>query len=85
MLRGGNLSDPITESVTWDGGKILTTGASQLSLSIKAPNGLLNGNFVHPVTKAKTAIKGVVLQQQGSARGYFPGTDQSGSILLEAN
>jgi len=85
VLMGGNLSEPIVNEASLDGGKIVTTGPGQVNLSIKASNGLLNGSFVHPGTSAKFAIHGVVLQEQNSARGYFLGPNQSGSVLLEAN
>ena len=85
VLRGGNLSAPMTNSVSLEAGNILTTGTNRLNISISLPNGFLNGNFVHPDTKARTPIKGVVLQQQNKARGFFFGTNQSGSVLLESN
>ena len=84
-LRGGDLSVPVVNDASLDAGKIVTTGPGQVKLSIKASSGLLNGSFVHPGTNAKTAINGVVLQEQNSARGYFLGPNQSGSVLLEAN
>jgi|GEM_PF-5035810 len=44
-----------------------------------------SGSFVHPVTKAKALIQGVLLQPQNEARGFFLGTHPSGRITLEPN
>jgi hypothetical protein len=45
--------------------------------------GLVKGSFIHPVTGHRTRLQGVVLQEQGVARGYFMGTNESGTFLLQ--
>lgn len=84
-LNGGNLSSAITNDTILGSNNVVTvtTGTNGLSITISLPSGLVNGNFVHPDTKKTTLIKGVVLQQQNKARGFFLGTNQSGAVLLE--
>ncbi|MEO7676598.1 MAG: hypothetical protein ABIV39_07555, partial [Verrucomicrobiota bacterium] len=84
ILGGGNLSASTTNNASLENGRIVTDGTNRLTISINPANGVFNGSFVHPETKDKTLVKGVVLQQQNSARGFFLGTNQSGSVLLEA-
>jgi hypothetical protein len=86
VLRDGNLGLAITNDVTLGSNNsvTVTSGSNNLSISISLPTGLLNGSFVHPDTKAKTSIKGVVLQEQNNARGFFLGTSQSGAVILES-
>ncbi len=82
VLRGGNLSAPITNQALIGTG---ITGTNRLTVSISRTTGLLTGSFLHPDTRKPTQIKGVVLQQQNNARGFFLGTNQSGAVLLEGN
>ena len=86
-LSGGDLSAPITSEMTLGANNVVTvTGSNQLSITISLPNGLLHGSFVHPDTQKKTPLKGVVLQEQNNARGFFlNGTNQSGAVILESN
>lgn len=85
-LSGGNLSNSLTNEFTLSSNNVVTTiGTNGLSIKIALPTGLFNGKFIHPDTKKTATIKGVVLQQQNNARGFFLGTNQSGAVILEGN
>jgi len=88
-LSGGDLfSDDVP---IWDFVKVLVPrpnafvaeqGAESLKLDVKGSTGVVSGQFIDLVTGLKTPIKGVVLQQQGYAGGYFISTNSSGSFTL---
>jgi len=53
-------------------------------LKITMTTGALSGSFANPSNpKQSITIKGVLLQNQTNAAGYFLGTNQSGAFLLE--
>lgn len=82
---GGNLPFAITNSVTLDSANKLTVGTTNLakfSLKLTPASGLLGGTFTHPATLKSSAIKGVVLQKQNGGGGFFPGTNETGSVYL---
>ncbi len=84
-LSGGGLEAPLTNNLTlYDTGKFKTNGgdAPKLSLSVTPGTGVISGSFLDPRTRQTSAIKGVVLQQQGDARGFFLGTNATGNFLL---
>jgi len=53
-----------------------------LRLTVNAGTGIMTGHFVDPITGLTDPIKGIVLQQQNYARGFFLGTNASGSFAL---
>jgi len=53
-----------------------------LQLFAQCGNGLLSGQFVDFATGLRTPIKGVVLQQQNFASGFFLSTNASGHFAL---
>ncbi len=53
-----------------------------LRLTVNAGTGIMTGHFVDPVTGLTDPIKGVVLQLQNYARGFFLGTNASGCFTL---
>ena len=55
-------------------------GPEKLKLSVGRTKGFINGTFTHPTTGLKTAIKSILLQEQGSALGYFLSSDASGTL-----
>ncbi len=88
MTKDGNLNGSFMNHCT----PLVTGGFSFSSPNINAQrlklnpaNGLLSGSFLNPITGRRTPVKGVVLQDQNAGCGYFLGTSQSGSILLQAN
>src|SRR5882724_1413183 len=53
-----------------------------LRLTVNAGTGIMTGHFVDPVTGLTDPIKGIVLQQQNYARGFFLGTNAAGAFSL---
>lgn len=51
-------------------------------LSMNAGNGIISGRFNDLTTGRSTPIKGVALQKQNYARGFFLSTNASGSFTL---
>ena len=85
ILSGGGLGTNLTNAVTlYNTGRFLTNGAgiAKLTLSAATNTGVISGSFLDPVTSLKTPIKGVVLQQQTNAAGFFLGTNASGTFFL---
>jgi len=93
ILEQGNLSAVLTNRV-WlsvlNAFKTSVTNTASvtnsLTLTITPASGLLSGAFLSTNTVNTNAqIKGVVLQNQNIGRGYFLGTNQRGSLLLQGN
>jgi hypothetical protein len=87
LMRGGNLSEHVMEDIALgvDNRPVTVARAnSEFVLTLASNSGLLGGNFLHPITRRATPFKGVVLQKQDWASGYFPGTNQSGMVFLRA-
>jgi hypothetical protein len=87
ILQGGNVAT-ITNpfSMTLTSTIILTNAAdtNNLTLTITNSSGLIGGSFANPSNPQQTIqIGGVLLQNQTNAAGYFLGTNQSGSFLLQ--
>lgn len=53
-----------------------------IKVSISSATGLLTGEFVHPTTKRRVQVRGVLLFGENSAGGFFLGPDSSGSFGL---
>jgi len=84
-LSGGNLPHPLTNAATLSpAGKFAANGPgiASLTLSVAASTGILNGTFLDPATGLATPIRGVVLQQQTNAAGYFLSTNATGLFQL---
>ncbi len=81
VLSGGSLLEPLTSPVTLE--DFLTYTSTNLSLTIRPGNGSFSGWFTSPAAAGRKAISGVVLQNQGRAVGFFPGTSASGTVVLE--
>jgi hypothetical protein len=85
LFAQGNLSAPMTNDIALSSANkfvITSTNTSRLALSLTTSSGLIGGSFVHPDTRKKSAIKGVILQKQSMGGGFFMGTNQSGSVTL---
>jgi hypothetical protein len=81
ILSGGNLTEAQTNPVTLQ--NFLTYAGTNLTLSIHPANGSFSGWFTSPGAAGRQTISGVVLQNDGRARGLFHGTNESGAVLLE--
>jgi photosystem II stability/assembly factor-like uncharacterized protein len=58
------------------------TGTNKLSLKISGTSGAFKGRIANPETGRSIALNGVVLQKLDTGMGSFPGTNQSGELLL---
>lgn len=76
-----SLPVPITIS---ESGKttMVTPGLPDVILAINPVSGSVSGTFILPGAKSPTPIRGVILQKQNSAFGYFRTPVQSGSFSL---
>jgi hypothetical protein len=81
IVSGGGLPEPLTISVALQ--NYLTYSATNLTLSINESSGKFSGWFDSPGTGHRQTVSGVVLQNLGSARGFFQGTNESGAVLLK--
>ncbi len=85
LASGGNLGSPLTNSgVLTATNTVLVNGIVALSLAAPA-SGTVSGVFANAALKSPKALKGVVLPQQNTARGYFVGTNQTGAFRLQHN
>ncbi|HSY42955.1 MAG TPA: hypothetical protein VK811_03530, partial [Candidatus Acidoferrum sp.] len=88
LLEGGNLSANITNPISLGANdEIRVTGpvnTNRLTLRITKSTGLVSGTFTD-VANPHVTLKcgGVLLQSQTNAYGYFLGTSQSGTFLLD--
>jgi hypothetical protein len=84
-LSAGNLPHPLTNAATLSpAGKFAANGPgiAGLTLSVAASTGILNGSFLDPATGLAAPIRGIVLQQQTNAAGYFLSTNATGLFQL---
>ncbi|MGZ5567791.1 MAG: M12 family metallo-peptidase [Limisphaerales bacterium] len=86
-FTGANLAQGFTNTVVLNSNNTATvTGPNSTTLLLDRSRGLLTGShFIAPVTLHFTTFNGVILQNLNEARGYFLGTNQSGSVLLQGD
>jgi uncharacterized repeat protein (TIGR03803 family) len=90
-LEGGDLPLGITNGVTLSAAdRISLTNSmdetNKLALTIYKSTGAITGRFANPVDpEHNIRVYGVILQSQTNAQGYFLGTNQGGSFLLDAS
>jgi hypothetical protein len=75
------LDVPVVISQT-DRATMVTPGAPDVSLVINPLTGTVTGSFVMPGGNLIRAVRGVVIQKQQTAFGYFRGVNQCGSFSL---
>ena len=84
-FNGGNLDRGITNHVTLDSNnRIQNLSANGLRLWFSLANGSFTGIVMDPITWDWIPFRGVVLQRQTVAAGYFPGLDQTGEVWLQS-
>ncbi len=87
--QDGNLTSPFTNTFFLKAHNSFLFDLPNVNsekLRLNAKSGLIGGSFMRPENaKKRTIIKGVVLQDQNIGRGFFLGTNQSGSVRLEGN
>src|SRR6266436_5104790 len=76
------LFDFVKVLITHQNTFVAEQSVENLRLSVNAGTGIMTGHFVDPVTGLTDLIKGIVLQQQNYARGFFLGTNASGCFTL---
>jgi len=79
ILDGGNLPFALTSAFNGNG---TATGTNRINLKWDVTSGRVSGSFIHPATGRSASLQGVILQNQNLARGFFLGTNQSGSFFL---
>jgi len=80
---GGDLTDTIVNSVVLDAqNRVINFGANPMNLTFSLANGLFQGSVTDTNSLQKFPFRGVVLQNESSAAGYFLGTNQTGAVRL---
>ncbi len=59
------------------------SSTQKLQLSVSKSSGIISGKFTDPVTGLRNPIKGVILQQQKNARGFFITTNSVGAFTMD--
>ena len=85
ILEGGDLAERITNDVFLSVRNRVSAAPpnpNRLSLSLSPPTGAFTGRFTNPGTGSINPLKGVLMQKQDFAGGFFLGTNQSGSVYF---
>ncbi len=86
-LHGGGLSSDLTANVTFNPVKntfsVVSPNENKLSMSFAPLTGLISGSFVPPSRKTPLTFKAVVLADESSAFGFFTGTNETGSVVVQ--
>jgi hypothetical protein len=85
-LGGGNLQSNLVKSVVIAANGSVTVspaGVDKLTLKISPTTGQFSGSFVNPAIGKSTKLSGLLLQDDDSGSGYFPGTNQTGFVIFE--
>lgn len=64
--------------------QIITPAVDQLKVTL-LPTGSVTGSFIHPVTKKKTRINGVIFQKQSLGFGFFVDPTEGGALVIRPN
>jgi uncharacterized repeat protein (TIGR03803 family) len=85
-LGGGNLESNLVKSVVIAASGSVTaspTGSDKLTLKVNPTTGQFSGSFLNPADGKTTKLSGSLLQNDNSAAGFFPGTNQTGFVTIE--
>ena len=81
-LSDGNLSSSTTNQLAFDpNNRVINVSGPNLTLAIAPATGFFRGS-VTPPGGTPAVFSGVLLQDQQIGRGFFLGTNQSGSVFL---
>ena len=89
ILEGGGLPFTITNQIALTSSNTIALTAApentnKLALTITQSSGAVGGRFADPSNPRQTIkVRGVLLQNQTNAAGYFLRTNQSGAFLLQ--
>ncbi|MDB6028210.1 MAG: tandem-95 repeat protein, partial [Verrucomicrobiales bacterium] len=84
-FNGGNFPRCLTNRVTLNTNNTFTVtipNTNSVSVTLASTTGLIGGGVINPLTKAKVVTRGIILQKQNAAYGFFLGTNRSGLFLL---
>ena len=83
-LRGGGLSQDLSvrASVAGNSFRVLAADVEGFEIAVVKTTGILSGIFKHPTSGKLTPFKGIYLQRQKTAAGFFIGSEASGQVLL---
>ena len=82
-LSDGNLAESFTNQVQLNANNtIVNLGSNGLKLAINIGDGLMAGSAQDPATGKYLSFKGVVLQKQNAAGGFFLNQNQSGEVFF---
>jgi hypothetical protein len=85
VFDGGNLAQSFTNVVTLTtNNHVINGSANFMNFSITLSNGAFTGSVKVPGTTRTNAFKGALLQDANAGYGWFLGTDESGSVSLQA-
>jgi uncharacterized repeat protein (TIGR03806 family) len=81
----GGLTGIVSNSIVVDISRPRWTnpGPPTMTLQIDWKSGLFSGAFTGPSHSHWQTFRGALLQEQGYGAGYFPGTNESGRVLLQ--
>jgi hypothetical protein len=83
-FAGGNLDTSFSNDVTLSSNsKITNESANKLSTSFVLSSGLFNGSATPPSGGRAFPFHGIVLRNSGVGFGYFLGSSESGSVIIE--
>jgi hypothetical protein len=82
-LTGGGLDQTISNDFTVGlFNHVVNQSGSPLFMTFASPNGRFSGTVVNSGSPRRLSFKGVVLQNQNTASGYFLDGDQSGQAVV---
>jgi uncharacterized repeat protein (TIGR03803 family) len=82
---GGDLTNSITNPISLgEQSRVKNEGRNPMNLTFSLTNGIFRGNVTSTNSSQQFPFRGVVLQSENIAAGYFLGPTQSGEVLLEA-
>jgi hypothetical protein len=85
VFDGGNLPHTFTNVVRLTtNNQVFNFSANFLNFNIALSNGTFTGSVKVPGTTRTNAFKGALLQDATAGYGWFLGTDESGSVSLQA-
>ena len=85
IASDGGLDQPVDDPVTLNNNnKIYNLSGNRMGMSFSLGTGSFSGYIVDPSTSHSMPFRGVVLQKQNVAAGYFlnSSADQSGQVTL---
>lgn len=83
VVNGADLSQAITNQVALQSNnRVVDMSGNSVTMSFTTSSGLFGGTMINPTTAKKFSFRGVALQNQNSASGYFLSAGSSGEVLV---